>query len=60
MIFILNFTKKEANILRAKTKADIEKLDPYFNVNNEYLGVFKKDEGKADNATSVAYQHPLD
>lgn len=48
--------QKESHILAAKTKADIEKLDPYFNVNNKYLGMFKQDEGAKDNSESVKFQ----
>ncbi|KAM3137771.1 hypothetical protein pb186bvf_010191 [Paramecium bursaria] len=51
---------KETKILAPRTKLDIEKLDPYFTVNNNYVGMFKQDEGKQDNSKSVAYSHPMD
>lgn len=35
--------QKERHILAARTKADMDKLDPYFKVNNEYLAVMSKD-----------------
>jgi hypothetical protein len=35
--------KKESYILGQKTKHDIQKLDEYFNVNNNYLALFRKD-----------------
>ncbi|CAD8090929.1 unnamed protein product [Paramecium primaurelia] len=51
---------KEKKILGPKTKLDLEKLEPYFTQNNNYVGMFKKDAGKTDNSSAVAYSHPLD
>eukprot|EP01017_Pseudomicrothorax_dubius_P047153 TRINITY_DN841_c0_g1_i4.p1 TRINITY_DN841_c0_g1~~TRINITY_DN841_c0_g1_i4.p1 ORF type:complete len:160 (+),score=45.07 TRINITY_DN841_c0_g1_i4:66-545(+) len=43
--------RKEEHILANKTKADIQKLDDYFNVNNNYLATFRKETaGKPSNA----------
>ncbi|CAK59294.1 unnamed protein product (macronuclear) [Paramecium tetraurelia] len=44
---------KEKKILGPKTKLDLEKLEPYFTQNNNYVGI-------QDNSTAVAYSHPLD
>ncbi|EGR28700.1 hypothetical protein IMG5_170000 [Ichthyophthirius multifiliis] len=49
---------KEKKILAAKTNADIEKLDPYFNTNNNYLGILKKNP--ESQSTSINQKHPLD
>ncbi|KAL4484743.1 hypothetical protein ABPG74_019920 [Tetrahymena malaccensis] len=50
---------KEKRILQTKTQQDIERLDPYFTVNNNYLGLMKKD-AESGNQTSVQFKHPLD
>ncbi len=34
--------QKEKNILAAKTKSDLDRLDNYFNENNNYLALLKK------------------
>jgi len=40
--------------LAPKTKADIEKLEPYFKVNNNYLAILKKDpENSNSNAVKT-------
>lgn len=36
--------KTEKRILLARTKADMDKLDPFFSVNNNYLHYMKKEE----------------
>lgn len=47
-------TQKEKRILQAKTKADIEKLDPYFSLRNTYLSILKKDP-EVDNSSAINY-----
>jgi len=50
---------KEKKILAAQTKADTEKLDPFFNTNQNYLAIMKKD-GEKTNEKAVTFLHPLD
>ena len=45
---------KEKKILAPKTKQDIEKLDPFFQTNNNYLAILKKDS-ESGNTTSVNF-----
>ncbi|KRW98077.1 hypothetical protein PPERSA_07302 [Pseudocohnilembus persalinus] len=51
--------QKESKILQAKTKADIEKLHPYFKVNNNYLALLKTDP-EQNNQNAVNTLHPLE
>jgi hypothetical protein len=44
--------KKEQLILQSKTKSDIQKLDEYFNVNNNYLALYRK-EGIPENTNAT-------
>ena len=40
-----------------KTKQDIEKLSPLFKVNNNYLAIYRKDDGELDKTKKI---DPLD
>jgi len=45
--------------LDPSTKAAVARLDPYFNTNNNYLGLMKKNP-ETMNEDAVKFEHPVD